>query len=250
MATSIIFQGCFTSSLHKKIARNYQPKKEFAGPLGIESKSLIAKGHNTNIYKGKYLGEEFKNTNTYAHLQFEGMLEGDNRVLDIYFNIDTNAFPEFYELKNMEQGLDAYLFLSESGFNGAINRQYFGKPVEKIANPELLYNHANLDKTKIPDNCVIMGLYYSYDPGNVMTSKAIINIYTKISDNQYSIKQMQAENIDKTGKFFHLNYVARNKTKKNLNKLLYVLSVPADIVTSPIQFLFYLYVSITGVSPG
>ena len=243
MATSIFLQGCFTSSLHKKIEKNYQPKKEFAGSLGIESKSLIAKGHNTNIFKGKYLGEELKNTKTYGHLQFEGMLKGDNRVLDIHFDLDTNSFPEFYELKKMGKGLDAYLFLSESGFNGAMNRQYFGKPVEKIANPELLYDHANLDKTHIPDTCVIMGLYYSYDPGNVMTSEAIINIYTKKPDNQYSVKQMKAENVEKTGNFFHLNYISRNKTKKNLNKLMYALSVPADIITSPIQLLFHIIVS-------
>ena len=247
MSVNFILQGCITKSYKRKMEKKYNPAYEFLKPEEISSNEILGLEGRVGIFEGVYLGEMKKNGINYFNLQFTGMLNGKNRILDIYIDTSGKTFPLTHEFKEIKSGKPAFLFLDYGCcFKEPKNvlEYLFAEFYGDYSDPDIFLNFINYDKSKLSDTIFFVGL--NYDNSAYPKSIMVTNIYSKNSEDGFSAKRITSK---RTEAYYNLklNYIIRNKGKMRLSKMMYGLTVLGDIVTSPIQLLGYIYLRIFGI---
>ncbi len=109
ISLSFLLQSCITQMHTEDVKKKYQPGYEFADFEEVDTNLIIKKEAKINIIEGVYLGEVKKSRKNYYNLQFDGLLEGKNRILDMYIPTDGNSFPFVYEIEKIKKGKPAFL---------------------------------------------------------------------------------------------------------------------------------------------
>ena len=247
MLFNFLLQGCITQSYTKKMVKEYSPGYEFLKPNELNGKEIIALEDKVGIFEGVYLGEIKKNGHNYLNLQFTGMLNGKNRVLDIYIDKSGNTFPRTRELKEIKSGKPAFLFLDYGtyfGGPGKILGELFAEFYGDYSDPDVFFNFINYDKSKLSDTIFFVGL--NYDDSAYPKSRMITNFYLKNSGGIFSAKRIISK---ETEAYYNVKLKSeiRNKSKMRSSKMMYGLTVLGDIITSPVQLLGYIYLKIFGI---
>ena len=242
-----ILQGCSTQEHSDKIKTEFSPAHEFLQIEDAEPKYIIAKEPGVIIFKGVYLGIIKKRGTKYYNLQFTGMLNGKNRVLDMFIQTENKSFPIVKEIDEMKQGKPAFLFeyynynsLEETS---SLYDKFFTPYIKNYKDPNAVFDFIKYDKTKIPDTTFFIGL--NYDSPSYPKSRITSNIYFKKDNENFIAKRAFSKEFDPYSNL-KLEYKVRNKNKMYLDLFGYVYTVLWDIVMWPYD-LYKLNKSINGI---
>ena len=242
---SIFLSSCFTIMYTDKTKQTYNPNHEILPSSLVDTNYIVKKEKcitETNLFEGVYIGKTKKKRRECYNFQFTGMLEGENRIFDMYIPIDNNFKPIIYEVKKIKQGKPAFLYMKYCYPMNEMSGRLFNEMSDDLKNPDIFYNYINYDDTQIPDTTFIVALDYYYLH---QTFDAITNIYSKNTNNSYSVKQLRNKDINVRN--LKLEYKKRSRAKWFLSRMAYVGTVTADIITSPFQLIGFIYISITGI---
>jgi len=229
-----ILQGCSTQEHSDKIKTEFSPANEFLQIEDADPKYIMAKEPGIIIVKGVFLGKIKKRGTQYYNLQFTGMLNGKNRVLDMYIQTENKSFPIVKEVDKMKQGKPAFLFeyCDYNSLEETISQfdKFFTPYIKKYKDPKVFFDFIKYDKGQIPDTTFFIGL--NYDSPAYPKSRITSNIYFKKDNGNFIAKRVFSKESDAYYNL-KLEYKIRNKNKMYLSLFKYVYTVLWDIVMWP-----------------
>jgi hypothetical protein len=220
-----MFQGCLlTQSYTKNLRSRKHFEKEFANFPG-----------RNKVFEGKYVGDvDFKGVSAY-HLQFAQVLDGENRILNLYCDPKNAIYPRIFETTEMKAGSPAFIYINQtSDFEEKdFRNQLFYQNDKLPETPDTFLTNINFDKTKISETLIVLDM----DFGSVFSVPVTMIVWNKDSDGKYSVSRNYSF-LEKAPYPPKLKWKKRNKLIFGLMNLGYAVVVPFDILTCPLQLFF------------
>jgi len=247
MILNFTLQGCISRRYTSRLTKKYSAKYEFCTVDDIDTNYVVGKENDVRIFKGVYAGKLNKKGIECYNLQFTGLLQGNNRVLDIYIPVKGESFPKLYETDKMKEGKTAFLFYDYGigfGVFDTILYPLFNKFNENYKDIDDFLKLINHTQKELSDTFFIVGL--KYDGFVYPKSEITCNIYQKKQDGTLRASRITGSEVEAYSNV-KLKYIVRNKNKKAIDSLGYGVTVLGDIVTAPFQLLFLAYLKIFGL---
>jgi hypothetical protein len=255
----LLFSGCITSSYHKSNNEYSHLKREF--DTSFKSSYMI--------FKGVYAGKRKHHGKMHHYLQFEGLLKGKGRCLDVLISLEGKLKPavevgpdgRFRKTgRVLKRPGDVIILESEKRLTGKypayiifqiytsldqkINRSFYNQKVGQVSDPAVLLKDFNYKIRKPQYPFALVHLDFS----NIDKYTADALVWERDSAGKQVVSSVSV-NIDKyDGALIAVEWRVRDKLLYGVRQAGYVGTVVADVITSPVQLVMLILEALAG--PG
>ena len=218
--------GCILTQAHNKRISGYKTiTKEFRH---------FKTGQN--FIKGVLVGKiNFENEKHY-HLQFADILEGENRYLNVYFKEKNYEYPYLFESDTKLKGKPAFAFVHKYFEHNpeSVNYKFLSPSSNKIPPMNFFIEAMNIPQTEISFPLIVLNLGFS----NIYTSSISKIIWQNDINEKISFERNFSLSDDNTI-MPEIKYKKRSLFKLILWYLAYIIILPFDLITCPIQLILF-----------
>lgn len=221
----------FTRQFEKKLKFKQQLRREFQYEKIDE------------VFKGIYAGIVNEENTAYHFFQFPGLLIGNNRLVNIYYDVKDEKYPIVEESSDKITGTNAYLILHSHGYYSGHNKTYEAV-FKSTGEIDIQSFTKTLDEKpeKLPDTLFVVSL-------TVMDNNFKVEIvnWTKDPQNGYQFHRYKPYQYTTLKANPNIRNIQR---KSSVNPIKKIGVAIADILTGIFQaliiLLYFAYVIIKG----
>ncbi len=254
----LLCTGCITASYQRSNDAYRHARREFTPQFN----------HNTMVIKGRWGGPvEYRGGQCYR-LQFDGVLKGDGRYLDVMVPLAAYRMKGYHGTQSYERNVSGdVMVLSGSPFFVESDRKISGghsaylvlrDPVD--VNMELFYAFFNLKVGAVTDPAALMKKQFNYDIRDAAYPLAVVKLEMQGQDKYREHDKFNAHAVmwDRTndgkaaitcygsvadefsGDHMDIRWKERGRLVYALRQGGYIGTAIADVVTSPVQLVMII----------
>ncbi|MCU0849330.1 MAG: hypothetical protein MUD12_15720 [Spirochaetes bacterium] len=227
MLAVLVFQcGCATISYHRYMGTSYEPTREFRDFA-----------ENNRLYTGTLVSENaaYRGKECY-HIQFEGVLEGNGRYLEIYLPRDGQADAAILETDKKLDGKKISFLIIERSCCADNYRELFD-PIpmrETEKNPSLLFNYVKNKFGRSVSAADLPVIFCKLSFSNVFQYSVI---YTVWETGAAGASYRWNSSLEQPYSNIEVGWGKRSRAVYVLSRAGYVFTALFDVATSPIQLI-------------